>query len=199
VSRAGVGEGPSIHSRRIAMRCWAPRDPICRPKDLIKTNLKHVINGTRVIVSGTCRSTCLSPTSRSFAGLRERTRRLTRRGWRGPTGSTYPCTKDGWRCQQCISSLEEKYQRIILELQEEHKSADAEVFERRAQMVEMRKVLSPPVGPYPPILIPPQITHLCPPINAYLFPMAPSLGSNVNYGPIESDERADRSRRSPIS
>jgi hypothetical protein len=76
VARRGRG-GTSIHSRRGAMRCRAPRDPICRPKDLIKTNLKHVINGTRVIVSGTCRCTRLSPMSRSFARLRERTRRLT--------------------------------------------------------------------------------------------------------------------------
>jgi len=54
--------------------------------------------------------------------------------------STYPCTKDGWRCQHCVSVLENCYQRIIQELQDEHKNANAEVFERRAQMVEMRKV-----------------------------------------------------------
>jgi N-methylhydantoinase B/oxoprolinase/acetone carboxylase alpha subunit len=43
--------------------------------------------------------------------------------------------------------LEECYRRIIAELQEEHKNADAEVFERRAQMVEMRKVPSATGGP----------------------------------------------------
>jgi len=52
----GCGRGGS-DALTPGVRCRArAAQPPCRPKELVKTNLKHVVNGTRVIVSGKCRS-----------------------------------------------------------------------------------------------------------------------------------------------